>query len=54
MKITIAILLSAFALSSCNTFIGFARDMRQAADGLEKTAHGHKGGDNADTAAPTY
>lgn len=54
MKTLFAILLAAFALSSCNTAIGFARDIRQAADGLEKTAHGHKGGDNAETAAPTY
>jgi predicted small secreted protein len=52
MKIIISSLLLAFALSSCNTTIGFARDMRQAGEGLEKAAQGKNGG--GDMGAPTY
>lgn len=46
-------LLVVLSLSSCNTMIGLSRDIRQGADGLEKTARGHKGGDE-EAGAPTY
>jgi predicted small secreted protein len=53
MKTYALALLVILSFSSCNTVIGFARDMRQASDGLEKTAHGHKGG-GEEAGAPTY
>lgn len=53
MKHLIASILIAVSLSSCNTTIGFARDLRQAGEGLEKAAQG-KGGADGDMGAPTY
>jgi predicted small secreted protein len=54
MKILISTLLLSFALSSCNTTIGVARDMRQAGEGLEKAAQGKQSGATEDVGAPTY
>jgi predicted small secreted protein len=60
MKAILLIALAAAALltTSCNTFIGFGRDMRLAGEGMEKTANKATsgGGDGgADTsAAPVY
>jgi predicted small secreted protein len=54
MKLIISSLLLCFALSSCNTTIGLARDMRQAGEGLEKAAQGKQGGGSEDVGAPTY
>jgi len=55
MKLLLSSLLVAFALTSCNTTIGFARDMRQAGEGLEKAAQGKQsGGGDAEYGAPTY
>lgn len=45
------------SLSSCNTAIGFGRDMRQLGTGLENKAHGRSwdGQDQASQEAlPTY
>jgi predicted small secreted protein len=53
MKMTIALLMLTLGLSSCNTVIGFARDMRQAGEGLEKSAQGKQNG-GGDLGAPTY
>lgn len=55
MKKVLILIVSLFALNSCNTLIGLGRDMRQAGEGLEKTAKKSKG-ENAegDAAAPTY
>ena len=53
MKLVLASILLVISLSSCNTTIGFARDIRQAGEGLEKSAQGKQGG-GADTGAPTY
>ena len=55
MKYALILLVGLFALNSCNTLIGLGRDMRQAGEGLEKTAKKTKG-ENAegDVAAPTY
>jgi predicted small secreted protein len=53
MKLILPALSLIFLLSSCNTTIGFARDMRQAAEGLEKAAQGKQGGTD-DVGAPTY
>jgi predicted small secreted protein len=53
MKLILSSLILVFLISSCNTTIGFARDMRQAGEGLEKAAQGkHGGGD--EVGAPTY
>lgn len=52
MKLLLTTILLAFGLSSCNTTIGFARDLRQAGEGLEKAAQGKSGG--GDMGAPTY
>ena len=49
----ISLLIIAFSLTSCNTVIGFARDMRQAGEGLEKAAQGKQTG-GGDLGAPTY
>mgnify|MGYP000001570336 CR=1 FL=1 len=55
MKLVIATFLIAISLSSCNTTIGIARDMRQAGEGLEKAAQGKQGdGGGEDMGAPTY
>lgn len=55
MKLFITTLLISVALSSCNTTIGVARDMRQAGEGLEKAAQGKQaGGSTEDAGAPTY
>jgi predicted small secreted protein len=53
MKTIACALFVVLSFSSCNTFIGLARDMRQASEGLEKTANGHKGG-GEEAGAPTY
>lgn len=29
-------------LTSCNTFLGFGRDLQQAGQGIEKTVYGNK------------
>lgn len=44
------------SLSSCNTAIGFGRDMRQLGTGLENKAHGRTwdGGDQQQESLPTY
>ena len=52
MKYLLSAIVIAFGLSSCNTTIGFARDLRQAGEGLEKAAQGKNGG--GDMGAPTY
>lgn len=52
MKFLLTTILLAFVVSSCNTTIGFARDLRQAGEGLEKAAQGKSGG--GDMGAPTY
>ncbi|MFM2220859.1 MAG: hypothetical protein RLZZ553_607 [Verrucomicrobiota bacterium] len=54
MKIIFALLILTFGTTSCNTVIGFARDMRQAGEGLEKTAQGKQNGGGGDMGAPTY
>ena len=43
-------------LSSCNTVIGFGRDLRMMGDGMEKSANkAHGGQSNSDTSgAPVY
>lgn len=53
MKICFSLLVLTFGLTSCNTVIGFARDMRQAGEGLEKAAQGKQNG-GGDLGAPTY
>jgi predicted small secreted protein len=53
MKKIVFSMIVAFGLSSCNTMIGFARDMRQAGEGLEKSAQGKQTG-GGDVGAPTY
>ena len=53
MKLVLASILLVVSLTSCNTTIGVALDMRQAGEGLEKAAQGKQGG-GADTGAPTY
>lgn len=41
--------------SSCNTFIGFCRDMRIASEGMEKSASkANKGGGGDVSGAPVY
>jgi len=58
MKITLLISATAVALflSSCNTMIGFGRDMRMGGETLENTANkAHGGSSSTDTsAAPVY
>ena len=60
MKSILLITLAAAAVltSSCNTFIGLGRDMRQAGEGMEKVADkagGENGGGGGDTSgAPVY
>jgi predicted small secreted protein len=54
MKWYLLSMIVASVLSSCNTTIGLARDMRQAGEGLEKAAQGKQGGGSEDVAAPTY
>ena len=56
MKLVIASILLVISLTSCNTIIGIARDMRQGGEGLEKAAQTKNGGGDAgaDTGAPTY
>lgn len=54
MKLYISSLLLFVALTSCNTTIGLARDMRQAGEGLEKAAQGKQEGGTVDVGAPTY
>jgi predicted small secreted protein len=55
MKLIVPSLILVFLLSSCNTTIGFARDLRQAGEGLEKAAQGQQGGGGGDeVGAPTY
>ncbi len=62
MKFTLLIVASAVALlfSSCNTMIGFGRDMRMGGEGLEKAAHKVSGGSGSESGggdtsgAPVY
>jgi predicted small secreted protein len=62
MKITFLLTVAAASVlfSSCNTMIGFGRDMRMGGEGLEKAAHKVSGGGasdsgSADTSgAPVY
>ena len=56
MKLVIASILFVISLTSCNTIIGVARDMRQGGEGLEKAAQSKSGGGDTgtDTGAPTY
>lgn len=54
MKLILSSLIMVLLMSSCNTTIGFARDMRQAGEGLEKAAQGKQGGGGDDVGAPTY
>jgi predicted small secreted protein len=54
MKLFLSSLLLFVSLSSCNTTIGVARDMRQAGEGLEKAAQGKQEGGTEDVGAPTY
>ena len=44
------------SLSSCNTAIGFGRDMRQLGEGLENKAHGRTwdGQEQQQESLPTY
>lgn len=53
MKLIFTLVALSFGLTSCNTVIGFARDMRQAGEGLEKSAQGKQNG-GGDLGAPTY
>lgn len=53
MKYILSVMVLTFGLTSCNTVIGFARDMRQAGEGLEKAAQGKQNG-GGDLGAPTY
>lgn len=48
--------LAAIALSSCNTTIGFGRDLRQLGTGMENMAHGRSFGDSQanEEVLPTY
>ena len=51
----IAAVAVATVLSSCNTIIGFGRDLRMLGDGMESSAKKTQGGSNADTSgAPVY
>jgi predicted small secreted protein len=62
MKFTLLLTVAAASVlfSSCNTMIGFGRDMRMGGEGLEKAAHKVSGGgaaesSGADTSgAPVY
>jgi predicted small secreted protein len=62
MKITLLTTLAAASVlfSSCNTMIGFGRDMRMGGEGLEKAAHKVSGGRTSDSGggdtsgAPVY
>jgi predicted small secreted protein len=56
-----ALTIAAALSSSCNTFIGFGRDMRIAGEGMERTAEKASGGGSggstdtsADSGAPIY
>lgn len=46
-----ALTIAAALSSSCNTFIGFGRDMRIAGESMERTAEKASGGNKADDAA---
>jgi predicted small secreted protein len=52
----LAALAAVVTLSSCNTAIGFGRDMRQLGTGLENKAHGRAwdGQEQAQDSLPTY
>jgi predicted small secreted protein len=62
MKFTLLMTVAAVSVlfSSCNTMIGFGRDLRMGGEGLEKTAHKVSGGSASDSAgadtsgAPVY
>ena len=49
MKLVIASILFVISLTSCNTIIGVARDMRQGGEGLEKAAQSKSGGGDTGT-----
>lgn len=53
MKMLAPVLLIAVCLSSCNTMIGFGRDLRQLGEGMENRATGNDY-DSNDTNVPTY
>lgn len=50
--LTLVSLFCVVGLSSCNTAIGFGRDMRQLGNGLENKAHGRDW--NGNTPADQY
>jgi predicted small secreted protein len=62
MKFTLLMTVAAVSMlfSSCNTMIGFGRDMRMGGEGLEKAAHKVSGGSGSDSGggdtsgAPVY
>jgi predicted small secreted protein len=62
MKFTLLMTVAAVSVlfNSCNTMIGFGRDMRMGGEGLEKAAHKVSGGGASDSGggdtsgAPVY
>jgi len=51
----IAVVAVATLFSSCNTIIGFGRDLRMMGDGMEKSANKTQGHSSGDTSgAPVY
>ncbi|MBK1882536.1 hypothetical protein JIN85_08920 [Luteolibacter pohnpeiensis] len=52
----IAAVITASLLSSCNTTIGFGRDLRLLGEGMEKSANKVQGGGSSDDTygAPVY
>lgn len=54
--LTFLALVAVVSLGSCNTAIGFGRDMRQLGTGLENKAQGRTwdGGEQQQEALPTY
>jgi predicted small secreted protein len=56
MKLILIAIVSAIAISSCNTMIGIGRDTRILGEGVEKTAaeRGGAGGGGDVSGAPVY
>lgn len=54
MKMLLAVLLIAVCLSSCNTMIGFGRDLRQLGEGMEERATGNTYDESSETYVPAY
>lgn len=54
--LTFLVLLGLASLSSCNTAIGFGRDLRLLGTGMENKAHGRTwdGGEQQQESLPTY